>query len=388
MKRFFCILLCCFFLISGCTKQPEPNLTVPWDDVTVESTQTETVKTTQTDTVTAETEITKELLAVSVPATTETISHENGTELFSFTAQHMQLILPNAAVAEKVVLNFLNRVDAARLDAESIINAAKHDYSEDDSWFPYYSQLLFSPTRIDHGVLSMFGMHSSYSGGSHGLHNCTALNYDLMTGDILTFGSIMHAEASKEDFIRLVNDKLESLAEEYGLFDNYQESVELRLGGDENLYEDFFFTTTGLNFFFSPYEIAPYSAGYITIEIPYNELPGLIYDGYFPEEREQIHGQMLVSAFDNTIADKFDNMAEINLAVGEKVLAVYPEGRVEDVRVYISGDNMTIPEYTVFAAYKMSDKDAVVIHLEDAMISRIQVSYSSDHSVSTIPLSN
>lgn len=380
MKRFLGILLSFLFLLSGCKKQPEPNLTLPWEDITTETMQAEEVAT--------EPAIAKELLAVSVPATTERITHENGAELFSFTAQHMQLILPDAIVAEKVVLNFLNRVDAARADAESIIAAAEHDYSDDDAWIPYYSQVIFSPTRIDHGVLSLFGMQNSYYGGNHGIQSCTAVNYDLMTGDILTFGSIMHAEASKEDFIRIINEKLEGLTDEYSLFDNYQEGVQYRLGGDENLYEDFFFTTTGLNFFFSPYEIAPYSAGYITIEIPYNELPGLIYDGYFPEEREQIQGQMLASSFDIASAGKFDNMAEVNLAVGESVFAAYPEGSVEDVRVYVSGDSTIIPEYTVFAAFEMSDKDAVVIHLKDDMVDKIRVSYTSGNVVGTIPLSN
>lgn len=380
MKRLLSILLLLLFMLSGCQKQPEPNLTVPWDDITTETKQVEEVS--------AEPEILKELLAVSVPATTERITHENGAELFSFTAQHMQLILPDAVVAEKVVLNFLNRVDAARADAESIIAAAKYDYIEDDVWFPYYSQLVFSPTRIDHGVLSLFGMQNSYSGGNHGMQNCTAVNYDLMTGDILTLGSIMHAEASKEDFIRIVTQKLEDLAGEYNLFDNYQDGVQYRLGGDENLYEDFFFTTTGLNFFFSPYEIAPYSAGYVTVEIPYHELPGLIYDGYFPEEREQINGQMHVSAFDIADAVNFDNMAEVNLAVGESTFVAYPEGNVEDIRVDVDGDNIATPAYTVFAAFEMSDRDAVVINLEEDMVDKICVSYASANVVNTIPLSN
>lgn len=379
MKRFIAVLLSFLFLLSGCKKTPEPNLTVPWDDITTQTTQVEDI--------TTEPEIEKELLAVSVPAVTERINHENGTELFSFTSQHMQLILPNAVAADKIVLNFLNRVDEARTDAESIISAAKYDYSDDEEWNPYYAQLVFSPTRIDHGVLSLFGIQNSYSGGSHGIQSYTAVNYDLMTGDILTLGSIMHADATTEDFIRLINTKLEGYVDEYNLFNNYQQGVQYRLGGDENLYEDFFFTATGLNFFFSPYEIAPYSAGCITIEIPYNELPGLIYDGYFPEERELIQGQMLASAFDVANTGNFDNMAEVNLAIGESSFVVYPEGCVENVRMYISGDNMTIPEYTVFAAFEMSDKDAVVINLEKDMVDKIRVSYTSGNTENTIHLS-
>ena len=128
MKRFWGMLLCFLFLLSGCKKEPEPNLTVPWKDLTEYSSQNGEVS--------VEPEIVKELLAVSVPAVTERFYHESGVELFFFTSQHMQLILPNTAVAEKVVQNFLNRMDNSRADVESIISAAKHDYNDSPAWVP------------------------------------------------------------------------------------------------------------------------------------------------------------------------------------------------------------------------------------------------------------
>jgi hypothetical protein len=91
----------------------------------------------------------------------------------------------------------------------------------------------------------------------------------------------MHPDASKEDFITIILEKLSQIAEESDLFQGYEDGVRSRLGGDENLYEDFYFTSTGLCFYFAPYEIAPYASGIITVEIPYSELTGLIYDGYF-----------------------------------------------------------------------------------------------------------
>ena len=165
------------------------------------------------------------------------------------------------------------------------------------------------------------------------------------------------------------------------------DGVRSRLDGDENLYEDFFFTTTGLSFFFSPYEIAPYASGIITVEIPYNELPGLIYDGYFPAEREQIYGSMHTGSFMSTDMEQFDNMAEVTLVTGEEIMVVYPEGRVEDIRIVLPGDGINVPEYTVFAAFEMSDKDAVVISLSKEMIDGITITYSSGDTSVSIPLS-
>ena len=384
MKRMLILVLSFLMLITGCTKSEEQP-SIPSENSTVaESTQIDTLIEEENE----EEEFVKALLAVSVPANVETYTTEDGAELFSYTSQHMQLILPNASVAEKVVLDFLNKVDTARADAENILSAAKSSYANNDAWIPYYFRILYSPTRIDYGVLSMFGTQNSFSGGMHGNNSGIAVNYDLMTGDVLTLGSIMHADATKDDFIHLVNKKLESIKDEYYLYDDYTVGVQNRLGGDENLYEDFFFTTTGLNFFFSPYEIAPHASGIITVEIPYNELVGLIYDGYFPEERQQIDGKMCSAPFDIANADNYNNMAEVNLAAADAAYVVYPDGDVENIRILVSGDMVHMPDYIVFAAYEMSGKDAVIINLDHNIVERISVHYSANNENYTIPLSN
>lgn len=380
MKRILMLILVIALLLASCAKTDAQTATLPQNTI-----NTETVSSVNTSEI--EEEFVRPLLSVSVPVVSEKYTHSNGDEIYSFTAQHMQLIHPNASVADKVVLDFLNRVDAARIDAESILAAAKNDYTDDDTWHPYSYQVIYSPSRIDYGVLSMFGVQNSFTGGMHGSKSCVAVNYDLMTGDILTLGSIMHADASKEDFINLVNEKLEAMKDEYQLYDHYKDGVTDRLDGDENLYEDFFFTTTGLNFFFSPYEIAPYSSGIITVEIPYSELPGLIYDGYFPEERQLIDGKLLTSTFDISNTEMFNNMAEVNLAPTGSAYVVYPEGEVENILIRVSGEMEDVPDYTVFAAHEMSGKDAIVINLTDDLISRISVSYTVNDDNYTIPLS-
>jgi len=251
MKKCLILLLCGILILSGCARKEEPVATIPQmapetaPTVIVEPTSTEATEESFAE------EISTELLCVAVPASTEHYASEDGTELFSYTAQHMQLLLPNDDVADKVILNFLNRVDAARLDAESILTAAQSDYAPDAVWYPYYYEILYSPTRIDHNVLSLYGTQNSYSGSTHGSLSCVTANYDLSTGDVLTLGSILHMDANKEDIIELVIQKLGDHVSEYQLFDGYEDGVYSRLGGDENLYEDFFFTSGGLSFFFA-----------------------------------------------------------------------------------------------------------------------------------------
>ena len=386
MKRLLIILLCGILILSGCANQQETSATIPqMAPETVPETLPETVPDSTTETEHIEAEET-ELISDAVPATTEDYALEDGTALFSYTAQHMQLLLPNESISDKVILNFLNRVDAARTDADAVLAAAQNDYTPDAAWIPYFYQIIYSPTRIDHNVLSLFGTQSSYSGGVHGNLSGVSANYDLSTGDILTLGSIMHKDADKEKFINLVIEKLSIQASTLQLFEGFEEGVYSRLGGDENLYEDFYFTSSGLAFFFAPYEIAPYSAGIITVEIPYEELTGLIYDGYFPAERELVQGKMQASPFMDTDMTQFNNMEEVKLTSGEEIVVAYPEGKVEDIRIIMSGDGKNMPEYTVFAALEMSSNNAVVLSIATEDVERFSIDYLSEGHLETLSL--
>lgn len=375
MKKFLVLILCCLLIFSGCST--EQQATIPTETLPLPTTVVTPSEPISEETV---------LYAVSVPAATQAYKHEDGTELFSYTTQHMQLILPNEDVADNIVLDFLNRIDATTQNAQNILTAAQFDYDPNYDWFPYFYQIIYSPTRIDHGVLSLFGSQNSYNGGMHGSVSCIAANYDLMTGDPLTLGSIMHMDATKEEFIARIIDKLSGLKDTYYLFDDFKDGVYARFSGDENLYEDFYFTQTGLCFFFSPYEIAPYASGVISVEIPYSELTGLIYDGYFPAEREQISGSMQSCDFMQLDMERFNNMAEVTLVTGEEIKVVYPEGNVEDIRIHVSEDGGYHPEYVIFAAYEMSDKNAVVISLSEEDIAKMTVSYTANSNAKSFPL--
>lgn len=386
MRRIIVLFICVTLLLAACSQKQATDTTIPPAFIAPETqiateeipVPEETVPVVQDEHI--------ELLSVSVPAITESFTTEDGTEIFSCTAQHMQLIHPDEELADKVILDFTNRVEAVQSEAQRIYASAQADYTGSENWYPYFYQIIYSPMRIDHGVLSLFGTQNSYSGAQHGSLSCVAANYDLNTGDVLTLGSIMHMDATTDDFISLLIPKLDAMADDLGLFDGYEDGVRSRLSGDENLYEDFFFTNTGLSFFFAPYEIAPYASGVITVEIPYEELPGLIYDGYFPAERELVEGTLCTGAFMETDMEQFQNMAEVVLATGEEIMVVYPDGIVEDVRITIAGDDKNMPEYTVFAAQKMSGANAVVLSLPKDLANRVMIHHTVDEQVESLPL--
>ena len=372
MKRIILFALCCVLLLSGCNQKEDPAGTIP--PVVPDALPTEP------------TDLTTALAAVSVPATTDTYTDEDGRELFSYTYQYMNLIFPDAQVADKITLEFLNRVDATTGESESILQQARMDAADNDQWIPYSYRVLYSPTRIDHGVLSLSGIQNSYSGGTHGNLSSVSVNYDMTTGDVLTFGSIMHPEADKEDFITLVLQQLEAVKEQYYLYDDFEIAVRARLDGDENLYEDFYFTQTGLCFYFSPYEIAPYASGIVTVELPYSQLTGLIYDGYFPAERELIQGEVKTASFMAADMTAFNNMAEVMLSEDADLHVLYTDGTVEDIRITLHADGTTIPDYTVFAALQLSAKDAVVLGLTDSQLGLLDITYYNGTENRTITL--
>ena len=373
MKKKFVLILCVLLILSGCSGEDNHDATIPpvipdatpaLDDIDMDT----------------------ELAAVSVPASTERYFLDDDTEIFSYTYQHMELILPDENVADRVIIDFLNRVDSGRSDAENILSNAQIDYGTYEPFYPYFYHQIYSPKRIDHRVLSLFGTQNSYNGGLHGNLSCAAANYDLNTGDVLTLGSIMSTEAETEDFVKLVNDKLEAKVEDYYLYDDFENSVHNRLCTDESLYEDFFFSTSGLCFFFAPYEIAPYSTGIIIVELPYSEISDLIYEDYLPNEKSIMEGTMKTGSFMQIDMEQFSNMAEVTLSAGEEIMVAYPVGSVEDVRIHMTGDGMNIPDYTVFAAYEMSDGDAVVISLPENDIERIAIEYYNGQETKQIPL--
>lgn len=375
MKRTISVFICLVLLLTACSKNVNSESTSSSVNIETEPQiiVTETQEQENTEPIMPD-EYT-ELLAVSIPTVTDSVTADDGTEIFSYTAQNMQLIHPDELIAENIMHDFHKRLDAMQGEIQQLRTAAQAEYAATENWYPYFYQVIYSPTRIDHGVLSLFGTQNSYSGGNHGNLSCIAANYDMNTGDVLTLGSVMHMDATTADFIELLIPKLSAMADDFDLFEGFEEGVKSRLSSDENLYEDFFFTHTGLSFFFAPYEIAPYASGVITVEIPYEELPGILYDGYFPEERERIDGSLTYGSFMATDMTQFNSMAEVSLTTGESIIVVYPKGTVEDIRILVPGDAKNIPSYTAFAALKMSGNNAVVLSLTEEQSQQISIEY-------------
>ena len=375
MKKLFCIFLaiCLTLSMSACRKNKK--------DPTVDNTTNDTQSQDQTGGLYVENDMS--LVAVSLPTQTQNEYHENGTVLFQYTFQHMTLVLQKPQVADKIILDFLNRVDNTTSSAESTKEMAKNAYNGGQNWTPYLYHVTYSPTRIDHKVLSLFGNNVVFSGAGHPERTCVSASYDLLTGDVLTLASIMTKEATVQQFCNLVISGLAEMAEGDYLYDNYKSVVQQRFQQDASQDEAWYFTQTGLCFYFAPYEIAPYSSGVITVEIPFEKLKNLIHEDYLLAKRTTPSGKVTITPFNQTNLSSLSHIAELVMDENGEMYMLQTDGNVQDVRIVL---NDKASNYTVFAAYNLSKENGIMIQGTVDALKNMKITYKADKESVTIPI--
>ena len=302
--------------------------------------------------------------AVTLTPTTEAEILPDGTVLFEYNYPTIHLALPDGEMAETVMLDFLNRIDATGAQAQQVKEAAEEFYTGKAGWNTYFYNLTFSPMRIDAGVLSLYGMESSYSGGMHPNHNACAVNYDLTTGKALKLRHILTADASADKLTSLICSVLAQEADI--LFSDYALCVEDRFAGDFGADEQWYLSDTGLCFFFSPYEVAPYNAGTIIAELPYEALTGILLDDFFPHETVITKGTIRLQALEDLAGlNNYSNYSEITLDSGGTSVLISTNSLVYQVKVELGEWNadgtVFTPYSTVFAANAMNRDDAIIL---------------------------
>ena len=377
MKRLALFFMVLCLLLCGCGKRPGTDTQLPSENTTdIESTPVETPEPTP-----SEPEYSQlPLIAVSVPAVIDYAYNGSGDAIFRHTRQNMMLVLQDPEIADKIIVDFLNRIEETTPQAQIVYDAALE--CEEAPPAPYSFDLLYNPTRIDQSVLSLYGTQVSWSGGIHPNYVCISANYDMVTGDVLTLGSILDSVDAIDPLYDLILDELQNMEEDCGLFPGYQETVHDMLFGEESYNETWYFSASGLCFYFSPYEIAPYASGIITVELPYESLTGIIGDGFFPPERDTASGVVCASRMQDIQLDQFTQIAEVIIDQGGEKVFIYTEQAVYDVRLEVGYWDETMsefyPSYIAFAAYTLTPGDAIMAetYIPDVLPS-LRLTYTS-----------
>ena len=386
MRKIICLLLVCVVL-AGCSILPEPTT-----EATSPSTQETTPETTAETTVPEYTDPSvvyhAPMSAVSIPVVTETNNAADGTPLFTYTYQNLNLFLQEAPVADKIFLDFQNQLDGFHSFARSLNQAAAAAYTGQSDWAPYSLLMHYQPMRFDEMVLSLYGTESFFEGNNHGIMANFSVTYDLLTGNVLGIRDILVSDYSADDLVDLIVQGLAYYEEQELLFPDYRELISDMFFTNRPV-ENWYFAQDGLCFFFNPYEIAPYSTGDIISKIPYDALGGLLKDSYFPAESVSFSGKPTLVEFSAESAPGINRFAELVLDESGKEWLLYAEGTLLNVRIETGSwsENTGIsfyPEATIFAATAISKGDAVMIQCED--ISDLRLTYEAQGQIVSVPL--
>lgn len=151
--------------------------------------------------------------------------------------------------------------------------AADREYFYSFTWTDEYTV-----QRADEHILSVRGDWSSYTGGAHPNYGVYGMNLDPESGeDVLLTDILTETDGLTDILIKKIREKYPDEP-----FDSLPEML-----ADYEL-ENYSWTLSyqGLTFYFSPYEIASYAAGLLTVTIWFDEAPELFREEYMetPEQ--------------------------------------------------------------------------------------------------------
>ena len=323
------------------------------------------------------------LFSVSLPITTQTTTADDGTVLFTYSYQSISLIGPEADVADTIILNFLNHIDSTVTSANSLKQLAIEYQKSSENWNPYFYEIVYRPVRLDQSVLSLYGRIVTFSGAAHPETHFSSINYDLTNGNVLKLTDILLNDTSAEAVSNAVITALDEIKTEEQLYEGYADFVLERfnksLGSDRSWHLD----ANGLTFYFSPYEIAPYASGDVSVTIPYNKLVGILKDDYFPVESEDASGEISAEIFSKALMDSFTQFSEIIIEDDSKKFVLFTDAYVRDVTLYTGSwspfDNSFVADDEIFYATSLTPGDAVLVETElNTQFPSLYLTYNSN----------
>lgn len=371
-KRILISILILTCLFTGCAnnQQPDrttiPETTLP-TEITLPSEPTEA----------AILEEQKPMFTLSMPLIKDQLTEDDDI-LFEHVYQELDIIMPEPEIAERIILDYLNRTDLAEA-AEQISQWAEDDYKDfPENWETYLCQATYEPMRFDSAILSLYGSHVRYAGINLAEGSNRAVTYDMTTGNVLNLTDVL-TRISRDDLTQLLIDALVEKAEESELFEEYPDVIKARFSGSLEQEEDWYLSDDGLCFFFMPYEIAPRASGIVTVCIPYNQLAGKMDDAFFPPELDRDQGDVVLADFDTENMDRFTQIAEVILNEGGSQILLYTDLSVSNVRLELGDfeEGAFIPKHTVLSTPMLTPGDAIMLESSEANLKLLRLSYGT-----------
>lgn len=167
--------------------------------------------------------------------------------------------------------------NAAKAFFKSVTDAQKE--MPDVPTIVYTYDAMGDTILISPSIISLYYNESTYTGGAHGNYNTFFFNFDATNGKLL----------ETQEFIKdtLALNKLAEvkfITEETAI--GKENGIEFKMedyffpGGKFVLPQNIALTKEGLRLLYNPYEVASYARGMIIIDIPWQELKGIVVEKY------------------------------------------------------------------------------------------------------------
>ena len=208
----------------------------------------------------------------------ESCCEECGTALHQKYTEFFVLDDEYSSNADKIN-NALNEKAQAFISSieGDVYDSPCEDHQEHPAWYRVTEDINVSEVNIiDDRYLAVNMSGYWYGGGAHGMPMRNQYLFDLETGEELFFTDFY--TGTEEEFKTLIAEKTVEDCERYGDFAPYYDPDDL-----DQLYEDAYnyawlgennieFTDDGIIYYYTPYQMGPYAAGYIEFTIFYVEL--------------------------------------------------------------------------------------------------------------------
>ena len=231
---------------------------------------------------------------------------------------------------------------------------------DSDLFYSYSNYQQLGVARHDDAVVSLIELSSLYSGGTHPNSVQTAYNLDVANLRLLRLEDVI-AEDGAGELAKLVragvDEKFTVIDGGNGLFEDYGDTIESSMAYG-NMTPYWYLNDTGLVVFYNQYELGPYAAGIIKVELPYGALEGILREEYLPAEPDGTAGDMILQG-----SKEGWHIIPISIEPEGETLLVGVEGRAYQVQIseVLWLDGTPISQELIFSARSLCRNDVLQI---------------------------
>jgi hypothetical protein len=209
---------------------------------------------------------------------TTTISQSDN--FYNIKAEYPQFSFAGRAFNEKISSLISEKIETFKKDAKDYWDARKATALEGevipenpDSPFDFVAE--WKPTKVDGKFISFYLNIYYFSGGAHGISEILGFNYDIAQQREITMSDFLGGSQKSLDVLSLLaKEDIVSRFQAQGMDTSgfMGQMIDEGTAATYDNYEDFNFNDNSLIIYFQQYQVAPGSAGQVTVTLSKNVL--------------------------------------------------------------------------------------------------------------------